>query len=123
MVYLYIFIGAGTGALLRYFLQQWLNTDGFPLGTLGVNIIGSLFIGLVMAGILRGDSSSASQFGLVLTVGVLGGFTTFSTFSFEAMELISSGAIKTAFIYMGLSLIGGLAFCYVGYHAGRLITP
>ena len=112
MTYLLVFLGGGLGAVLRHAVNlgaaRWLGA-GFPAGTLFVNVSGSLLMGL-LAGWLafRGDASQAWR--LFLATGVLGGYTTFSAFSLDAMALWERDEIALAAFYIaasvGLSLLG-----------------
>lgn len=107
-----LLVGAGgfIGAVLRYLigLLPLGHSDGFPVKTLIINIVGAFAIGLITAlAAKRGSADSA--FVLMLRVGVCGGFTTFSTFAFESVSLMQNGKIWTAAAYMLLSMILGCA--------------
>ena len=113
---LLIFIGSGLGATARYLLSLQLqsSTTGskIPLGILTCNLLGCLLIGLIY-GILK--SHHQSWISPLAVTGFLGGFTTFSTFALDAQKLIQSGNISLAVCYVLISVIGGLALCYLGY--------
>lgn len=115
-----IFFGAGFGALGRFwlghFMLQWLGS-GFPWSTLTINVSGSFLLGLLL-GILE---SSSPAWALFLGVGLLGGYTTFSTFSYEAMVLIRERGIGIAATYVGASVIVGLLLCAAGFALGQSI--
>lgn len=105
--------GGAIGALLRYAAIQLtihLHPQPFPIGTMIVNIIGSFVIGLMMARFMQQGSESAQLF---FVTGVLGGFTTFSAFSWDALQLLQRGAIGSAAFYVlgsvGLSLMAVVA--------------
>lgn len=104
------------GAMARYALSGWVSdaTAGrFPYGTLAVNLIGSFIIGFFM--ILALDRFSWNpDLRIFFTVGFLGAFTTFSTFSYETVELLRGGAYLVAATNMGASLFGCLAATYAG---------
>lgn len=106
-------IGGAVGALLRFYMSNLISYDtGFPLATLLVNIIGCFWLSLLLSGpILKGKP----HIKLALTTGLLGSFTTFSTFSYETVTLIHDGLWEWAFLYICLSIIGGLASSYAGY--------
>ena len=111
-------VGGGTGAVLRYFIanvgQSWTPSN-FPLGTLLVNIIGCALIGFVTA-LLIGPLSQHREFlRLVLIVGLLGGFTTFSTFALDSFELFEDGRIRQAVMYIVLSNVFGLIAAWGSY--------
>ena len=86
---LLIALGGAAGSVLRYLLHGWLQRAAgirFPLGTLAVNVLGCLLIGC-LAALFLAHSQIREEYRLGLTVGVLGGFTTFSTFSLETFKL------------------------------------
>lgn len=104
------FGGAG-GAVLRWLVASRFNA-AFPLGTLLVNVLGSFAIGylfILLEGRGIGDPNRAG-----IIVGLLGGFTTFSAFSLETMQLIERGALKTALLYVASSLI----ICFIAAFTG-----
>lgn len=118
----YVLIGAGgiIGSLLRYSLgvltHPWLS-NGFPLGTLLANLIGCFILGWFTTGILRLKLFHPHILA-GLGTGLVGSFTTFSTFSVETVLLLQSGSIFMAFIYVILSLAGGLFMSWYGYFLG-----
>lgn len=110
MVFLAVFVGGGLGSLLRYVSVSGLHKvtgDVFPYGTLFVNIVGSLLIGLLMELMAVKWQLSLEMRALLIT-GVLGGFTTFSAFSFDVLKLVDTGHYIYAASYVlasvGLSL-------------------
>jgi CrcB protein len=112
----------GTGA--RYLLSGWtLKAFGpaFPYGTLAVNVIGSfLLAGLMYIGVEAGMMPPALR--LALTTGVMGGFTTYSTFSYETMKYLQDGVWELAILNVLLTVLGCLGACLVGWaSAGWLI--
>ena len=112
--------GGAIGALLRYALVQvamTLNLGSFPIGTMLVNLIGSFAMGVLMARYAVQDSEAARLF--VIT-GVLGGFTTFSAFSWDALQLLQRGAFGSAAFYVGGSVILSLVAVAAGFQLGRL---
>lgn len=113
--------GGALGALGRYLLAgavQRAAGDAFPWGTLSVNILGSLLLGILFGLVERG--SFAPEFQALLAVGLLGSFTTFSTFSLESLTLIQSGDWLRAGLYVCGSVALGLAMAGLGM---RLTTP
>jgi CrcB protein len=119
----FVFIGGGLGSILRYLLSgaiyRWTNSV-FPLGTIAVNTIGCFLIGLMMAGM--GDRFMVSpSLRIFLTIGFLGGFTTFSTFSYETIALLKDGEILFSTINIIGSFVGCLAAAYAGTLAGKLL--
>ncbi len=106
------------GAAFRYGLGGWLQgfSAAFPYSTLVVNVSGSLLIGLVLRLSLEGALSGEAR--LFLAVGVLGGYTTFSTFSYELFTLVQGGEWSKAFLYASLSLVLGFLAVWLGYLLG-----
>ena len=118
---LLVMIGGAAGAGLRYQVGRAALHHfgpGFPWGTLAVNLIGGLLMG-VLAGAIFGDGVQGRPFWLLLGVGVLGGFTTFSAFSFDIFLMIERGAIGIAAAYAFASLIGSVLLLYAGFWLAR----
>jgi len=115
-------VGAGSfvGGIARYLISLALKAagKGFPWGTLLVNLAGCFLIGLLW-GLLSRSSSDGSSWALFLTVGVCGGFTTFSTFSKEALMMLQAGNVGSFALYVGVSLAAGIGLVAVGYLLGR----
>ena len=123
MTYLWVAIGGGIGAMARYGVAQWAgNRFGwtFPWGTLAVNVTGSLAIALVMTVLLARGADPVWR--LLLVTGVLGGYTTFSAFSFETLALFESRRWEAAVLYIAGSVVLGLAACALGLILGRLLV-
>ena len=118
---IYIAIGGAIGAVLRFTLSNgvyaWLGR-GFPWGTLVVNVFGSLLMGLLYVFFVERMSVSVEMRSLIL-VGLLGAFTTFSTFSIETLNLIESGDLIPAGINMFVSVFCCVAACWLGLMLGR----
>jgi CrcB protein len=99
---LWVAAGGAIGAALRFLLGEWARQHsalgGFPWATLGINVTGSLMLGLLAGGALLGDSASP-QLRAMLMIGVLGGFTTFSSFSLETLTMLQAGAMSRAALY------------------------
>lgn len=118
-----IAVGAAVGANLRYLVSLWSAQrfgTGFPYGTLIINVLGSLLIGVVLA-LITGRLTIGDSLRLLLVTGVLGGFTTFSTFSYEAYALITAGSWLLAALYLALSVGLGLAAVVLGVALARLL--
>jgi CrcB protein len=112
-------VGGALGSLLRYAVVQLMmrvHPQPFPLGTMLVNIVGSLMIGVMMARLIQQPSESVQLF---VVTGILGGFTTFSAFSWDALQLLQRGQVASAAWYIGGSVILSLAAVAVGYMIGR----
>jgi CrcB protein len=116
MLYLIVFLGGGIGAALRHGVNvaaaRALGT-GFPYGTLTVNVVGSLVMGL-MAAWFAFEGSPSQHWRLFLTTGILGGFTTFSTFSLDTALLYERGELGLAALYVVVSVAAGLAGLFGG---------
>lgn len=112
---LYIFIGGGTGSVLRYLLTLAIQRQAgtaFPWGTLAVNILGCILIGVFYT--LASRIHITNELRLLLTIGLCGGFTTFSTFSNESLQLLKSGAYPAFFTYVIGSVVLGILGVMVG---------
>ncbi len=107
-------LGGALGSMLRYAFSYWFKHSSFPLASFLVNIIGSFIIGLVFAYALRYESF-ALNWRLFLAAGICGGFTTFSAFSLESLQLLQQQRIGLFFIYVMGSLLLGLAATWLGY--------
>jgi CrcB protein len=121
--YLIVFVGAGLGGALRYGVNiaalRWLGS-GLPYGTLTVNIVGSLVMGLLTGYFsLKADPGQSWQ--LFLTTGILGGFTTFSSFSLETALLYERGAVGLAALYVIASVGLSIAAAIVGLFTMRQV--
>ena len=97
--------GGAIGALLRFYISESMPSDAFPWGTLTVNLVGSILLG-IMTGLLASNLLSEQQ-ALLLGVGVLGAFTTMSTFSVEAAMMVDEGRWAPLSLYVGLTGIVG----------------
>ena len=123
MRYLLIFAGGGLGAMLRDWVQGLVYDrmgSAFPYGTVLVNIVGCFVIGLLMVS-LEERFLATPALRLFLTVGILGGFTTFSSFSFETMALFRDGESALALANVGLSVLVCLCATWTGMKLGRLV--
>lgn len=118
---LLIFLGGGLGSVLRFLISKSLNFESafMPYGTFTVNILGSLFIGIVL-GIAARSNLSGSPTVLFLVIGFCGGFTTFSSFAFENQALLRSGDYVNFFIYSFGSIILGILAVFLGLFLSKL---
>lgn len=113
---LYIMLGGAIGAALRYLVGLGCSRiawTSMPLGTLTVNLVGCFLLGLLMALGQRYTSFAGAPY-LMLTVGVCGAFTTFSTFSADTIRLVDNGQWLLALGYLTLSIVGGFVLFYMG---------
>ena len=122
----FVFLGAGIGGVLRHGLNVAALRafgPGFPWATLGVNVAGSLLMGLVAGWLeVKAPGDAAHPLRLFLATGVLGGFTTFSAFSLDAVVLWQRGETWLAIAYMGGSVILSIAGLLVGLAAVRAMS-
>ena len=122
MLILMVAAGGALGAVARYGLSGWvqsfLNTT-FPLGTLVVNALGSLALGFVL--VFFESLAVTSEVRTLVTIGILGAFTTFSTFSYEAVVLLQGGEWARGGMYVGGGLLLGLLGILMGFGLGSLI--
>src|SRR6476659_9080048 len=113
-------VGTGARYLLGGAVVRWMGPD-FPYGTLLINVLGSLLIGVVqqigLTTLLIPDTLR-----LVLAVGVMGGFTTYSSFSYETIRLVEAGSWMAATLYIVLTTALCLACCVAGLSLGRIMV-
>lgn len=120
---LFVFIGGGFGSALRYLLSAFLNksaTNGFPYGTFIVNILGSLFIGIILGYAAKNQNITESHT-LLLATGFCGGFTTFSAFAYENHLFLKSGDFMNFALYTIASFAIGFLAIFAGMYLAKLI--
>lgn len=118
-----LILGGAAGTLLRYWVSGYAHRifEGvFPWGTLAVNLIGSFLIGFCWGLFERGNIQTNVR--LFLFVGIFGGFTTFSSYALETLNLVKAGNVKFAIIYILVSNIVGLILVYLGYIFARMLS-
>lgn len=120
MLYFYVFLGGGFGALSRFGIGQMMQHylgGNFPWGTLAANVLGALLIGFLVA--YAEPKAPFTHWRALLVTGYLGGFTTFSSFSLETLELFLQGNTLNA----ALNILANLSLCllmvYLGYSLGK----
>jgi CrcB protein len=124
MSLLYVMLGGAFGSGARYLTgRATLSLFGpdFPYGTLAVNLIGGLLMG-ALVGVLARASNGGETWRLLLGVGVLGGFTTFSSFSLDAVTMIERGQLTVALGYVLVSVIGSIAALFAGLTLARTVA-
>lgn len=117
-----VICGGVVGTLLRFAVATWVSTQWprhFYLATLAVNLLGCLLIGYLYATFLTRPEISP-ELRAALIIGFLGALTTFSSFSLDALRLLESGQLVTAFGYVGASVLGGLLATWAGLMLARL---
>ncbi len=123
MNYILVFVGGGLGAAARYWLQGFVHTETgsvFPFGTLAVNVLGCFIIGTLMS-TMEERFLVHPSLRVFLTVGILGGFTTFSSFSFETIQLFRDGELLYALFNVLASVMFCLSGTWLGVQLGKLI--
>ena len=121
MIYLYLAVGGAVGTLARFVLSGWVQAaagGAFPWGTLTVNLLGSLLLGFLVRAVEI--VPVAPELRALLTIGLCGAFTTFSTLSFEAVALLQEGAWGRAAVYAFGSLGLGFAAVVAGFSLAGL---
>ena len=122
-MYPYLLVGAGgaLGAMARYgcgsLIGRWLPMS-FPLPTLSINIAGSVLMGIFVGLLARHMPPQQAELRLFIAIGMLGGFTTFSSFSLDTIALVENGAVLQAGLYVLLSVV----VCLIGLYLGLLMT-
>lgn len=114
---LLVFVGGGFGSVLRYILSKYLNSTetGIPYGTFAANILGSLLIGIILGLAVKNNTLSSNQT-LLLATGFCGGFTTFSTFTYENHVFLKSGDFTSFALYTIASFIVGFLAVFAGIY-------
>jgi CrcB protein len=121
IVLLIVFGAAGT--LARYGLDGWIQHrvgSAFPAGTLTINLLGCLLLGTVAEFSLN-HISVPPDWRIGLTIGLMGGFTTFSTFGFDSVRMLQDGEWTKALIYIGASVVGGILAVMAGIRLGNAL--
>ena len=110
-----VFVGGGIGSIIRYLITKisFFSSNSFPYSTFISNIIGCFILGLALTYFMKNDSQNSTIF-IFIAVGFCGGFTTFSTFSSEGLELINNGNLITFILYTFTSIFLGIIAVYLG---------
>tara|TARA_B100000902_G_C27289911_1_gene906530 strand:+ start:1859 stop:2236 length:378 start_codon:yes stop_codon:yes gene_type:complete len=111
-----VFLGGGIGTVLRFIISKLIphNDSGFPWSTFSANLIGCFIIGLISGYFFKTSSTNQSDILLFATVGICGGFTTFSTFAYENLNFLKSGDFIFFITYTLGSFILGILMVYFG---------
>lgn len=117
LIWLYVAVGSAIGGVSRYAIggavQQRFGL-AFPAGTLVVNITGSFLLGLIMR-LALGGSQISPETRILLTTGFCGGYTTFSTFTYDTAAMVESGQYRRALLYVTLSVVLSLIATFAGF--------
>jgi fluoride exporter len=119
---LYVFVGGGAGALARYWVgAQALRAlgPGWPYGTLAVNVVGGFVMGVLAAALALRGGADQERWRLLIGVGVLGGFTTFSAFSLETALMMEKRLYLSAGLYAAASVVLSVGALFAGLMAAR----
>jgi len=120
---LYVMVGGAVGSGARYLTGRAMTAllgAGYPFGTLAVNLVGGLLMGVLVGVLAR--NAAPEGWRLLIGVGVLGGFTTFSSFSLDVVTMIERGAPGLALGYVLVSVIGSIAALFAGLSAVRAVA-
>ena len=122
--FLWICLGGAFGSGMRYLVALWLPTvlgAAFPWATLAVNVVGSFLLAIIMhVGAVAGLMSPTLR--LALGTGIMGGFTTYSTFNYETLAFLEAGVWRVAVTYIATTLVGCLAAGFAGTLLARALT-
>ncbi len=124
---LYVAMGGAAGSLLRYWISGFVSQQaqgGFPLGTMAVNVLGSFLLGVWIAVAASMPARAREDLHLLVAVGALGGFTTFSTFTLDAFILMMQdrGALMQTTLYVAGSLVVSMLALMLGMWLVRLVA-
>ena len=118
-----VFIGGGIGSVLRYMMSGWVYAvwgSNFPYGTLAVNVSGSFVIGFFLT-LAEDRFLITSDMRIFVAIGIVGGFSTFSTFSYETFKLLKNGSFLIGGLNIAVSLTFALFALWIGSIMGKLI--
>ncbi len=122
-IYGCVALGGAAGSMLRMFLASWVQSSTaavFPYGILLVNLLGCFLIGLLGEVLVPLKSVALDLWRVTILVGLLGGFTTFSTFSNDNVRLLQAGHYAAALLNMVVSMTGGVLLAALGWWLGKL---
>lgn len=112
--FLLVGLGGGLGSMMRYAVWHFSRSANFPSATLLVNIAGSLIIGIIIALNIK-DVNYPQDWKLFLATGICGGFTTFSAFSIENLQMLQQGKYLLSLLYISSSIVAGIAAAWLGF--------
>ena len=105
--------GGAIGAVARYTLQQWLPSDSLPWGTMTANLVGSLFLGILLGAVAAG-ATIGDEAVLLFGTGVLGAFTTMSAFAVDSIRLAETD-VSSTFIMITTTILGSITLAWLGW--------
>jgi CrcB protein len=117
---LFVAFGGSIGSVFRYLMGLIINTKKIPVATFTVNISGSFFIGLLMGYMIK--QSNAQNWQLLLVTGFCGGFTTFSTFSWDIILMLQQQRYSSALFYIIATVLCGVVFTFLGLELARYLS-
>jgi CrcB protein len=117
---LFVAFGGSIGSVFRYLMGLIINTKKIPVATFTVNISGSFFIGLLMGYMIK--QSNAQNWQLLLVTGFCGGFTTFSTFSWDIILMLQQQRYSSALFYITATVLCGVVFTFLGLELARYLS-
>lgn len=123
--YLVVSLGGGLGAVARFYVGTVVArfySGTFPAGTFLINVTGSFLIGVLMTVFLNRSTVDAN-WRLFLVTGILGGYTTFSSFEWEALTALRTGAAAISLLYIGSSVVLGLGAAWLGFVLANRVWP
>lgn len=123
MSWILVGVGGALGSIARHGINQWIQSRPlavFPLGIFLINLLGSIAIGAIAGAVASGRWSASADVRTFLMIGVLGGFTTFSSFSLDTLTLIRNGQIGFAALNVGGQVLFSLAGVAAGYYGSVL---
>lgn len=115
--FLWVALGGAAGSLARYLLGGGMNARFSPWGTVVINVVGSFLLGVIVG---RWGWGDLTPHRVGLSVGLLGGFTTFSTFSVDVVRLWEAGQVASAVFIVAVSVVFGVAAAFIGISLGRV---
>jgi fluoride exporter len=116
MSFLYVGIGGFLGSISRYLISKLIINNGFPMGTLTINIVGCFFMGVLISFFKYGQIGKQHLF-LFVAVGFLASFTTFSTFAYETLKLIEDSHIR----FGALNVLLNIILCFLAFLLGAFL--
>lgn len=116
MLVVYVFVGGCVGTALRYTIVQLVPDNYWPYATMTVNFVGAFALGFLLEALARGgeDRGLRRMIRLLVGTGMIGAFTTYSTFAVDTRVFIAAGELRSALLYIVTMLVGGVVLCGIG---------